>query len=65
MTAKSKRYAATATRTTGVRRRSSVRSRRPTSPKSGYGPTFFVVLGVTIASAVGFLGVVASVLAGN
>ena len=65
MTAKTKRYAATATRTTGVRRRRSVRSRRPAPPRSGYGPTFFVVLGVTIASAVGFLGVVASVLAGN
>ena len=65
MTVKSKRFAATATRTAGVRRRSSVRSRRPAAPKTGYGPTFFVVLGVTIASAVAVLGIVASVLAGN
>lgn len=65
MTAKSKRYAATATRTAGVRRRSGARARRPVSPGKGYGPIFFIVLGVTIASAVGFLGVVASVLAGN
>jgi hypothetical protein len=65
MTARSKRYAATATRTAVVRRRNAVRSRRPTPPSGGYGPIFFIVLGVTIASAVGFLGVVASVLAGN
>ncbi len=65
MTAKSKRYAATATRTVGVRRRSSTRARRPAPTSKGYGPIFFIVLGVTIASAVGFLGVVASVLAGN
>ncbi len=59
-------YQATYTRTQSSRRRPA--ARRTTGqpvPRTKFGPVFFIVMGVTIASAVGFLGVVASVLAGN
>jgi hypothetical protein len=61
-TARRRTYAATYARTDTVRRRSTTRRKR-TPPKQNYGPFFFLVMGVTIASAVGFLGVVASVMA--
>lgn len=55
----------TNSRTQTARRRSTTPRRRSAAPRSTFGPIFFVVMGVTIASAVGFMGVVASVLAGN
>jgi hypothetical protein len=61
---KRKRYSATFAQTEAVRRRNKARRKRP-EPQRSYGPIFFVVLGVTIASALGFVGVVASVLAGG
>ncbi|HXF61278.1 MAG TPA: hypothetical protein VNK95_06660 [Caldilineaceae bacterium] len=61
---KRRSYSASFTRTEATRRRSSAR-RRQAPPKSGYGPIFFLILGITVASALGFLGVVASVLAGS
>jgi hypothetical protein len=64
MTVKRKTYAAGYTRSEAVRRRSSARARRQ-PPRQRYGPIFFIVMGVTVAGAVGFLGVVASVLAGS
>ncbi len=64
MATKRKSFDATFTRTEAIRRRSA-RKRKSAPPRSGYGPIFFIVMGVTIASALGFLGVVASVLAGG
>lgn len=58
-------YHATDARTSTSRRRSSSRRKRTPGPRQNFGPIFFIVMGVTLASAVGFLGVVASVLAGN
>lgn len=66
MATKRKTFDATFTRTEAVRRRSKARRQRKSAPaRTGYGPIFFVIMGVTIASALGFLGVVASVLAGT
>lgn len=66
MATKRKTFDATFARTEAVRRRSKARRQRKSPPpRSGYGPIFFVVMGITIASALGFLGVVASVLAGS
>jgi hypothetical protein len=59
----SKSYTANFVRAEVERRRNAVRRRRPTPRRMGYSPIFFVVVAVTIASALGFLGVVASVLA--
>ena len=64
MTTKRRTYAASHTRSEAARRRSAARARQA-PPRPTYGPIFFVVLGVTIASAIGFVGVVASVLAGS
>ncbi len=64
MTSKRRTYAADYTRSESTRRRSTVRTRRAT-PRQRYGPIFFLVMGVTVAGAIGFLGVVASVLAGS
>ena len=69
MTTKRKSYAATYAHSESVRqsvrRRTTTRRKRSTPPRQKYGPIFFVVMGVTIASAIGFLGVVASVMAGQ
>ena len=62
MSDKSRNYAATYARSETARRRSTTRRKR-TPPRQNYGPLFFVVMGVTIASAIGFMGVVASVMA--
>lgn len=63
MTTRRRSYAATYARTeTATRRRSTTRRKR-SAPRQNYGPIFFVVMGVTIASAIGFMGVVASVMA--
>lgn len=62
---KRKRYSASFAQTESVRRRSKARRQRPVERQRSYGPIFFVVLGVTIASALGFVGVFASVLAGG
>jgi hypothetical protein len=62
---KRKTTSASRARTETGRRRSSARRKRQPPRKGGYGPAFFLILGVTIASAVGFMGVVASVLAGS
>jgi hypothetical protein len=64
MTTKRRSYAATYARTESARRRTATRRKR-SQPRQDYGPIFFVVMGVTIASAIGFLGVVASVMAGS
>lgn len=61
-TRKSRSYAATYARSETVRRRSPSRRKR-TPPRKNYGPIFFLVMGVTVASAIGFLGVVAQVMA--
>jgi hypothetical protein len=61
-TTRSRSYAATYARSESSRRRSAPRRRR-TPPRQNYGPIFFVVMGVTVASAIGFLGVVAQVMA--
>lgn len=61
-TTKRRSYAATYARSETARRRSPTRRKR-TPPRQSYGPIFFVVMGVTIASAIGFLGVVAQVMA--
>lgn len=61
-TARRRNYAATYARTDGARRRTTTRRKR-TPPPQNYGPIFFVVMGVTVASAIGFLGVVAQVMA--
>jgi hypothetical protein len=64
MTATKRRsYAATYARSDGARRRTTTTRRKRTPPRQNYGPIFFVVMGVTIASAIGFLGVVAQVMA--
>jgi hypothetical protein len=71
MTTKRRNYAATYARSDSVRsetaRRRSTTSRRKRNapPRQKYGVIFFVVMGVTIASAIGFMGVVASVMAGS
>lgn len=62
---KRKRYSASFAQTEAVRRRSKARRKRQVEPQRSYGPIFFVILGVTIASALGFVGVFASVLAGG
>jgi hypothetical protein len=63
MTATKRRsYAATYARSESARRRTTSRRKR-TPPRQNYGPIFFVVMGVTVASAIGFLGVVAQVMA--
>jgi hypothetical protein len=61
---KRKSYAATYAHSETARRRTTTRRKRSAPPRQKYGPIFFVVMGVTIASAIGFLGVVASVMAG-
>lgn len=61
-TTRRRSYAATYARSEGARRRGTTRRKR-TPPRQGYGPFFFIVMGVTIASAIGFLGVVAQVMA--
>ena len=61
-TTKRRSYNATYARSETSRRRSTTRRKR-TPPKQNYGPIFFVVMGVTIASAIGFMGVVAQVMA--
>lgn len=64
MTVRKRRtYAATYARSEGARRRTTSSRRKRTPPRQKYGPIFFVVMGVTIASAIGFLGVVAQVMA--
>jgi hypothetical protein len=65
MTTKRRTYAASYARSESTRRRSTARTRRQSPPRQRYGPIFFLVMGVTVASAIGFLGVVASVLAGS
>jgi hypothetical protein len=62
---KRKTYSASSGRTTTNRRRTSAARKRSGPRRSAYGPIFFLILAVTVASAVGFLGVVASVLAGT
>jgi hypothetical protein len=62
MTTRRRSYATTYARSESVRRRSTTRRKR-TPPRQSYGPIFFLVMGVTIASAIGFVGVVASVMA--
>jgi hypothetical protein len=61
-TARRRTYAATYARSETARRRSTTRRKR-TPARQGFGPLFFMVNGVTIASALGFLGIVASVMA--
>jgi hypothetical protein len=61
-TTRRRSYAATYARSESARRRSTTRRKR-TPPRQSYGPIFFLVMGVTIASAIGFIGVVASVMA--
>jgi hypothetical protein len=63
MTTKRRSYAATYARTESAGRRRSTTRRKRSAPRQNYGPFFFVVMGVTIASAIGFMGVVASVMA--
>lgn len=65
MATKRRSYAASYARSEATRRRAVARTRRQAPPRQRYGPLFFVVLGVTVASAIGFVGVVASVLAGS
>lgn len=66
MTTKRKSYAATYARSDTARRRTTTpRRKRSAPPRQKYGPIFFVIMGVTIASAIGFMGVVASVMAGS
>ena len=70
-TTRRRNYAATYARSETTRRSTTQRSttkrsttrRKRTPPRQSYGPIFFVVMGVTIASAIGFLGVVAQVMA--
>jgi hypothetical protein len=61
-TTRRRSYAATYARTDTTRRRTTTRRKR-TPPAQNYGPIFFIVMGVTVASAIGFLGVVAQVMA--
>ena len=61
-TTKRRSYAATYARMETARRRSTTRRKR-SAPRQNYGPIFFIVMGVTLASAIGFMGVVASVMA--
>ncbi len=61
-TTKRRTYAATYARSENARRRTTTRRKR-TPPRQNYGPLFFVVMGITVASAIGFMGVVASVMA--
>lgn len=46
-------------------KRSACRRNRASTRRSHYGSVFFAVLAVTVASALGFFGIVASVLAGS
>ena len=48
-----------------INKKSPKRSARNMSRRSQYGAIFFAVLAVTVASTVGFFGIVASVLAGS
>lgn len=54
-------------RRTSMRRpvRRTVRRTRAVAQRPGYSPIFFVVLGVTLASFLGLMGVIASVMAGS
>jgi hypothetical protein len=61
-TTRRRSYAATYARSEAARRRSPARRKR-TPPRQNYGPIFFIVMGVTLASAIGFMGVVAQVMA--
>lgn len=61
-TMKRKRYAATYARSEESGRRTGTRRKRVPPPQK-YGAIFFVMMGVTVASAIGFLGVVAQVMA--
>jgi hypothetical protein len=61
-TTRHRSYAATYARSETTRRRSTTR-RKKSPPRQNYGPIFFIVMGVTIASAIGFMGVVAQVMA--
>ena len=61
-TTRRRNYAATYARSESARRRAPARRKR-TPPRQNYGPIFFIVMGVTVASAIGFLGVVAQVMA--
>ena len=61
-TTKRRNYAATYARSETARRRSTTRRKR-TPPRQNYGAIFYLVMGVTVASAIGFMGVVASVMA--
>jgi hypothetical protein len=71
MTTKRRSYAATYARSdsarsdTDRRRTTTPRRKRSAPARQKYGAIFFVVMGVTIASAIGFMGVVASVMAGS
>ena len=65
MTTRRKSYAATYAHSETAQRRTTTRRKRSAPPHQKYGPIFFVVMGVTIASAIGFVGVVASVMAGH
>lgn len=62
-TTKRRTYAATYARSETARRRTTTTQRKRTPPRQSYGPVFFIVMGVTVASAIGFLGVVAQVMA--
>lgn len=62
-TTKRRSYGATYARSENASRRSSGTRRKRTPPPQKYGAIFFVVMGVTVASAIGFLGVVAQVMA--
>lgn len=61
-TTKRRSYAATYARSEGASRRSGTRRKRVPPPQK-YGAVFFIAMGVTVASAIGFLGVVAQVMA--
>ncbi len=51
---------------TNAKRRTTARkSSRTSSRRSYYGSAFFAVLAITVASTIGFFGLVASVLAGS
>ncbi len=67
MTTKRKSYdAATYARSDMAKRRTITSPRkRNAPPRQKYGPIFFVIMGVTLASAIGFMGLVASVMAGS
>lgn len=62
-TTRRRTYAATYARSETARKRTTTTQRKRTPPRQSYGPVFFIVMGVTVASAIGFLGVVAQVMA--